>query len=430
MDSLYEKSFNDLIELVRDSRDDCVRRTTEFIKAKNSVLNLGDTRFLSYSNMIGTSEMRAVKVIERLAVSLIEDRKLTEFSLYPIDSDARKMNAQEQAKSRPFQIVLEEDGKKYGIIFCVTDDEPKHYSRFMEGKYVVDGIRFVKLIDPDQGVYDALILCVNDFNKRAGCSVERVTIREFWVRHFGIAEFELLIEFLNTFNEKAREIIGFSTVVTPTDTALQKFRTKTGEMLRTISYAKAIPNSVYQPQIDIMTRNYLDRGLWKAMVGTADFAISFISSEWNYQMYELTENLDLTSIVSGYLKSVEQLIWTIIKFQTKKTFQIKTKTGGGLIEYTANNEDVVDTTLGALEEVLIHNSWMFDVNYHARTHMTAAIKEWRKKHRNGYFHKDNLQTIDKVKEIRNQTLQLYFLILGGCTIDDADFIKLGIDTTK
>ena len=428
MKKIYEKSFNELLELVRDSRDDCVRRTEEFVKAKNSILNLGDARFISYSNMVGTSEIRAVKVIERLAVSLIEDRKMAGFSLYPIDPKFRKLDSREQAKSRPFQIVLEEESRKYGIIFCVTDDEPKHCSRFTEGKYTVDGIKFVKLIDPDKEVYDALIQCVNDFNKRAGCSIERVTIREFWERYFGRDEFELLIDFLNAFNEKAKEIIGFSTVVTPTEAALQKFKAKIGELLRTFPYADAIPDSVYQPQIDIMTKNYIDRGLWKAMVGSADFAISFITSEWNYQMYELTENLDLTSIVSGYLKSVEQLIWTIIKFQTGKAFKIKAK-NGGLIEYTANNEDVVDTTLGSLEGVLIHNSWMFDVNYHARTHITATIKNWREKHRNGFFHKDNLQTIDKVKEIRDQTLQLYFLILGGCSIGDEDFIKLGIETT-
>lgn len=48
---------------------------------------------------------------------------------------------------------------------------------------------------------------------------------------------------------------------------------------------------------------------------------------------------------------------------------------------------------------------------------------------NGFFHKDNLQTIDRVKEIRNQTLQLYFLILGGCSIGDENFIELGIETT-
>lgn len=77
MKSLYEKSFTELIELIRDSRDDCVRRTEEFIKSKNSVLNLGDARFISYSNMVGTSEMRAMKVVERLAVALIEDISLS-----------------------------------------------------------------------------------------------------------------------------------------------------------------------------------------------------------------------------------------------------------------------------------------------------------------------------------------------------------------
>ncbi len=351
MKNIYEKCFDKLLKLVRDSRDNCVRRTEEFAKAKNSILNLGDVRFISYSNMVGTSEIRAVKLIERLAVSLIEARKIAEFSLYPVDPEYKALDSQEQAKSRPFQIVLEEDNRKYGVIFCVTDDEPKHYSRFTEGKYAVDGIKFIKLIDPDREVYDALIRCVNDFNKRTGCSIERVTIREFWERHFGRDEFEVLADYLNAFNEKAKEIIGFSTVVTPTEAALQKFKARTGEVLRTFPYADAIPDSVYQPQIDIMTKNYIDRGLWKAMVGSANFAVSFITSEWNFEMYELTENLDLTSIISGYLKSVEQLIWTILKFQTGKSFKIRAK-NGELIEYTTNSEDVIDTTLGSLEGVL------------------------------------------------------------------------------
>lgn len=236
MKNIYEKCFDKLLKLVRDSRDNCVRRTEEFAKAKNSILNLGDVRFISYSNMVGTSEIRAVKLIERLAVSLIEARKIAEFSLYPVDPEYKALDSQEQAKSRPFQIVLEEDNRKYGVIFCVTDDEPKHYSRFTEGKYAVDGIKFIKLIDPDREVYDALIRCVNDFNKRTGCSIERVTIREFWERHFGRDEFEVLADYLNAFNEKAKEIIGFSTVVTPTEAALQKFKARTGEVLRTFPY--------------------------------------------------------------------------------------------------------------------------------------------------------------------------------------------------
>lgn len=70
---------------------------------------------------------------------------------------------------------------------------------------------------------------------------------------------------------------------------------------------------------------------------------------------------------------------------------------------------------------------MVEVNYHARNYMIQAIDDWREKHRNGYFHRDNLQSEAKVKEIRNQTLQLYFLILGGCKIKKEDFERLGIE---
>ena len=42
------------------------------------------------------------------------------------------------------------------------------------------------------------------------------------------------------------------------------------------------------------------------MVGKSSFAVSFITSEWYYKVYQLSENLDLTSVVAGYLKSIEQ----------------------------------------------------------------------------------------------------------------------------
>lgn len=132
------------------------------------------------------------------------------------------------------------------------------------------------------------------------------------------------------------------------------------------------------------------------------------------------------SIVSGYLKSIEQLIWAIIELKKEKTFSIKSKLGG-LVEFSMENEDVIDGTLWSLEQVIKHNSWMVEVNYHARNYMIQAIDDWREKHRNGYFHRDNLQSEAKVKEIRNQTLQLYFLILGGCKIKKEDFERLGIE---
>lgn len=428
MTNIYEDVFSELISIIRDSRDGCVQRTEEYSKAKGSLLNLGDARYHSYASMVDTNEFRAVKAVERLTVSLFQQRNDPRFSFYPIDPCYLGMLSEEQEKSRPFQTILTENELKCGIVFCVAEDEKAFSATFLDGQFKVDKLKFVKIVDPNEEWYEYIIADENRKNGKRCIQIEKVTIREFWEQYFGRDEYDLLVTHINAFNEQARDIIGFSTIVTPTDTALARFRVKTGDMLRTYPYIASIPSNIYQHQVDIWVKNYIDRGLWRAMVGTSNFAVSFISSEWNYNMYLLTENLDLTSIVAGYMKSVEQLIWAVIGFQTKNAFKIKAK-GGGLIEFSAENESLIDSTLGSLEKVFQKNPWMFDVNDFAKRHIVDAIADWREKHRNGFFHKHNLQSIDKVKEIRNQTLQLYFLILGGCTISDADFAKLGIETT-
>lgn len=428
MKNIYEDVFSEVISIVRDSRDSCVSRMEEYSKAKGTLLNLGDAWYQSYEIIVETNESRAVKAIERLTASLFQQRNDPRFSFYPLDPHYSRMMPEEQAKTRPFQIILTENKLQCGIVFCVAKDEKDFSAAFLNGQFTVDKLKFVKLIEPNEEWYEHIIADENRENEKQGICIEKVTIREFWEQYFGRDEYDLLVAHINAFNEQTMEIIGFNTIVTPTDAALARFRTKTGNMLKSHPYIENIPNNIYEPQIDIWKKNYIDRGLWRAMIGTSNFAVSFITSEWNYNMYLLTENLDLTSIVSGYLKSVEQLIWTIIGFQTKNSFKIKAK-GGGLIEFIADNENLIDKTLGSLEQVLTHNPWMFDVNNYVKQHIVDSIKDWRKKHRNSFFHKHNLQSIDKVREIREQTIQLYFLILGGCTISDADFDKLGIETT-
>ena len=72
-----------------------------------------------------------------------------------------------------------------------------------------------------------------------------------------------------------------------------------------------------------------------------------------------------------------------------------------------------------------HNR-LLEVNRYAREHIINTIEDWRKKKRNGFFHKDVLQSIDQLKEIREAALQLYFLILGSFTIHDSHLIRLGV----
>ena len=88
--------------------------------------------------------------------------------------------------------------------------------------------------------------------------------------------------------------------------------------------------------------------------------------------------------------------------------------------------DIIDTTLWSLEQVLRHNSSILDITGYVKRHLVDTIDDWRDKQRNGYCHQHNLHSIDKVAEIREQALYLYFLILGSCTIKDEQFALLGI----
>ncbi len=396
------------------------------LKSIGYVINLGDSNFSFYASMVDTNECRAASTIEALAVSHFVDGKNPHFSFYPVEKKYSKMPPEEQAKSRPFQIVLSDGTRRTGVVFTVSNDKRSHYAAFRDGKYEVDEMIDVRLIEPDAEAYDALIASTNEMNEKAGLAFKYTTIRDFWERYFGKSEYEALAEEINRFNEQANEAIGFNTVVVPTELAIERFREKTGGMLRAYSYADTIPSNVYDRQVAIMRKNYIDRGLWKAMVGQRNFAISFITSEWYYKMHQLSESFDLTWVVAGYLKSVEQLLYAVIELSEGKGVSILAKDRRiGTVEFSKKNEDIIDTTLGALKGVVEHNH-LLEVNGYARDNLIETINDWREKKRNGFFHKDVLQSIEQVDEIRTAAIQLYFLILGAFSIRDDQFEQLGI----
>lgn len=377
--------------------------------------------------MIETNEYRAAKAVEKIAQKLLEERENIPFDLYPIDEYYFRMPTEQQAKSRPFQLILVEGSKKTGIIFCDSKYAKQYDSLFRNGEYEVDSLKIVLLAEPSGVAYETMITLENERSKRLELSVEYVTVKQFWEKYFGAEEYSTLVMYINEFNERAKGLIGFNTVITPTEVAIKQFKERTGKMLQEHPYSNNIPDEVYRNQVEILYQNYINRGLWRAMISNKNFAVSFISSEWYLQMYQLTENLDLTGIVAGYLKSVEQLLFSVVELSKDKGITIKSKYHRDFIEYSTENEVSVDTTLGSLQRVMAYNDLFWpEVNKYARHHIDQMLNDWREKQRNGYFHKDNLQSIERIEEIRNKALQLYFFILGASKISENQFEKLGI----
>lgn len=279
MANRYEEAFSGLLDLVRGGKEFHEKYHKNICESIGAIINLGDSSYAEYSSMVETNELRVASTIENLAVSLFTDNSNPQFSFYPVQKQYEKLPLEEQAKTRPFQIILTADGMKTGIVFSVSSDVGRYYRMFIQDEYAVERLIIVHLIDPDEEAYDAIIARTNQVNEGSGHHLKHMTLKEFWVEYFGEDEYNALVVAINQFNNQAQEIIGFSTVVTPTEAAINHFRETTGKMLRERTYSSLIPTDVYYSQVHIMEQNYLTQGRWQAMIGRKNFAISFITSE-------------------------------------------------------------------------------------------------------------------------------------------------------
>lgn len=429
MEKIYEIAIQKLLELVAKSTEALTINHGQYEESINPFICLGDKRLGAYSSIVETNEYRVARIIEHIAVALFEQNADLSFDYYPIDKKYNKLPQEEQVKSRPFQIVLTEEGEKHGIVFANMCDVGEYSRRFVDGEYSVDALKIVILAEPNSFAKDSLFNKVNEMNRKLGVAIERIPVMDFWQQHFGDTACSELRIFCDEFNTKAAPLIGFNTVVVPTEKALQQFKEKCGKIIlrQKEVYTQTTPDTIIngQSQVAKIAYNYFDRGLWRSIIGTSNFATSFVTSEWFYTMYQLTENLDLTGVVSGYLKSIEQLIFAIISLPRTEVVTIKSK-DRDVVEFNNDNMDIIDTTLWSLEQVLRHNSSMLDINGYAKRHLVETIDDWREKQRNGYFHQHNLHSTEKIDEIREKAMYLYFLILGSCTIKDEHFVLLGI----
>lgn len=424
--NLYQYTFDSLLKQVKRSKDALSTKHNKIESELALIFDLGDSNYSLYDAIVSANEERAASAVEELLRKMFEQNNIP-FSDYPVDPIYSKMSIEEQRKSLPFSFVMIEDGRKIGYYF---PNRSKNVLQHPEN-YDVDEIKFVKMYNPDESGfgYQTIIEEPNKCKEKCGRPIQYYTIKKVFDSYFGSEEFTIFMSHVNDFNERARYLIGYNTVLTPTEEALAKFRDNVSAMLCEYPYKDFIPDGIFKSQIDILYKNYIERGLYKAMSGDAPFADSFISSEWFYKLNQVTESLDQTGIVAGYLKSVEQLLFAVIRLSKDSGKTIRTR-DKMIVEYTTDNEKRIDSTLGSLVAFIRHNSSILNVTDYVKRYIVDTINDWRENQRNGYFHKDNLHDMKKVDEIRQRVIYLYFLILGGCTIYDEEFGQLGILNKK
>lgn len=330
-------------------------------------------------------------------------------------------------------------------IVSIINKKPEYKSDSMSKKIIrlqeeigIPGIKVYLLkdnIDAREAIRKYSEAINNDGNTLYRCCL----FEDFLEEVFGVEMKKAFHDAMIGFKDDLHNAIGYQITELCSSQSLKLFKESLKEELLLFDYdyikrekfIKAQKDSSFARDLNdrsysIIKETYLGKNRYQLMLGDSDFAESFITSEWLFKKYYAVDRLDNTFIVAGYLKSIEQLLWDII-YIVGQGRSIKG------IPISEETEEDIDKTLGSLQHFMSNysNEDIFQESFGYSTHfimnyLKNQISNWRKKHRNGYFHKHNLKDVNKISEIRKETIFLYLLIFGSVNLTAEQMSQLNL----
>lgn len=196
-----------------------------------------------------------------------------------------------------------------------------------------------------------------------------------------------------------------------------------------------------EEDLNIIDSAFFEDGLFEAIIGTSQFSKSFITSEYLFRTIDKRLEIDYTTVVAGYLKSVEQLLYLLYLSAFGNDFGImywdvcnKTESfdlssekyrydpycQNGKPElqefyYHRKRTGVKAPTIGSLIHFIRYNSDTWKISEVGKEYVCSCLEDYRSFCRNHHFHKDNIEreNYESVVRIRNNTLVCLYYLLGG-----------------
>ncbi len=279
------------------------------------------------------------------------------------------------------------------------------------------------------------------------CSLlEEIYLSDFFNEYLNGDLYRLYIGEIKSAVAKANEYLGFKAIPRMSLSHLPKMRQLT--LLELEAYSKEkksytpvknneenIPDDLDGRSIEVLNEAFFGGKLYRALVGEDDFAKSFWTAEYLYRTLDGVNVFDYTPIACGYLKSVEQLAYKLLKTTLdnlpKDKLYIKAKCGkeklkrelgDGCIKTKGvnwphvplcrHNEKYFDIALTPLINCLTRNDGAWRTP-HAVEAIRYALTRYVSACRNDHFHKDNINTKRELDAIRSNTKLAFFYLLGG-----------------
>lgn len=412
---IYDYAFYRMYNYVKKKKENFLEAQNMYIGMAREIIQLEDDETDLFYKVASHSRHQLMVENEDLVMRL--------FTLYGVEYTPIAGDAKDKFYM-PFYRI--EDDKKIGYMFSYSMTA---YIKWEDIKktYKIDGIKVVVLIELGNDSKMRDIIIGNEI-RLSGGFVQYMSLKELFSL-ISEDEYDVYMKYARKFNDNIKRLIGYRTIVVPSDSSVEELKKDIICELKTINFDKQLSQAgLYENQIKIIKKNFWDRELYQAIIGEASFAESFISSEWYYKNHVEFSILEQTAVIAGYLKSVEQLLYSIVKLSEGSGKQIK-KYGGGrsdYIEYCVANESLIDSTLGSIIGYIRHYPDLWDVNTYVKNYVADKLNIYRDKYRNDHFHKDNVNSIEEIEEIRANTILIHYLLLGAMKISDSDKEWIGI----
>lgn len=369
-----------------------------------------------------------------------------------------------------FAFIISDKGKRYGYRFIDFYQDQDVIAILRQSE--VDKAFILRTWKP--GRADEWISRENDQYVAEGHKLKAISIMTFFEQYFGVEEYEDFLSAIDQYLKDGREITGyksikyFSTMNLATQKAylekiLLDWQYKSYEFSIIDRTDKRVQNFLYfSPnlfpitELNTMHKNYISDALYKAMIGDQEFAESFITSEWLFHSLKELKHFDYTAVISGYLKSVEQLLYKIVMlnldnnckismssaketlskakknqittykkdFNTWRMIPVDGKDKYKYIDLTTTQVQYMDSSIGTFEFFIRNNPHILVYPERSKT-IADMVSCFRTECRNGFFHTHNLSDWKIVETVRSNAIYLYFVLLGGCIIPNTKLSDLG-----
>ena len=460
---IYKEEIEKTIKTLKRFREVLLKSSFRFT---NEMFQYADDDFYFYRFAVSREEQGRITLLDNIIYRVLER--------YNID-----FKVPDSGKDAPFDFLIQSGEKHFGYTFedfYADEDVNELLLEYeLEKAFIIRTVKNKKntRIEEDNVRY-----------LEQGINLADITIREFFEEYFSSEEYLAFENAINDYIEQSKKIMGYQSIKVLSAMNLSAQRIFEEKILSDWDYE----NSKYQiintdnPKIQKVTyvgeydlsgfcsairERYIKSEMFKAMIGTENYAESFITSEWLYYSLKGKENFDYTAIVSGYLKSIEQLLHKLVmlnidngcvislkgdkatkqkainnsvsvyevrwdnKSQSIVRTQLEqTKVKGSqhpYIDFTDCNKEYMDSSIGTFEFFLRNNPEIF-VDPKLSKVISDMVSCFRTECRNGYFHTHNLHDTSVVEMTRENAILLYFVLLGSIknVIDKKE--QLGVES--